>query len=67
MPLITLVIYPSYRTLVERMLSMRLVYARRVMNRQISFEFLNRQLIWHTFTVRDITDLSAFDHNRAQL
>lgn len=30
---------------------MRLTYAQRTMNRNVSFEFLNRQLVWHAFTV----------------
>ncbi|CAD6900970.1 unnamed protein product [Tilletia controversa] len=40
----------KYRTLVDRILGMRLTYARRAMNRNVSFEFLNRQLVWHAFT-----------------
>ncbi|GBB97168.1 hypothetical protein RclHR1_02930017 [Rhizophagus clarus] len=40
----------KYCTLTDRILSMRFVYARRTMNRQVSFEFLNRQLVWHAFT-----------------
>ncbi|KAK0558749.1 peroxisome assembly protein (Peroxin-2) [Tilletia horrida] len=40
----------KYRTLVDRVLGMRLTYARRAMNRNVSFEFLNRQLVWHAFT-----------------
>ncbi|KAK9718291.1 peroxisome assembly protein (Peroxin-2) [Basidiobolus ranarum] len=40
----------KYRTLIERVLSMRLVYARREVTRNVSFEFLNRQLVWHAFT-----------------
>ncbi|KAE8225392.1 hypothetical protein CF319_g1844 [Tilletia indica] len=40
----------KYRTLVDRILGMRLIYARRAMNRNVSFEFLNRQLVWHAFT-----------------
>ncbi|CAB4406530.1 unnamed protein product [Rhizophagus irregularis] len=40
----------KYSTLTDRILSIRLVYARRIMNRQVSFEFLNRQLVWHAFT-----------------
>ncbi|KAI8059373.1 Pex12 amino terminal region-domain-containing protein [Gilbertella persicaria] len=41
----------KYRTLVDRILSMRLVYSKKSMNRQVSFEFLNRQMVWHAFTV----------------
>ncbi|KAF8977427.1 peroxisome assembly protein (Peroxin-2) [Entomortierella lignicola] len=40
----------KYRSLLERALSMRLVYADRNSNRQASFEFLNRQMVWHAFT-----------------
>ncbi|KAG0233323.1 peroxisome assembly protein (Peroxin-2) [Actinomortierella wolfii] len=40
----------KYRSIVERILSMRLVYAQRASNRQASFEFLNRQMVWHAFT-----------------
>jgi hypothetical protein len=31
---------------------MRLIYAQRSINRNVSFEFLNRQLVWEAFTVR---------------
>ena len=41
----------SYRTPLERVLGMRLVYATRQTSRAVSFEFLNRQLVWHAFTV----------------
>ncbi|KAF9428094.1 peroxisome assembly protein (Peroxin-2) [Podila epigama] len=40
----------KYRSVLERVLSMRLVYAERNSNRQASFEFLNRQMVWHAFT-----------------
>ncbi|CAM0137000.1 peroxisome assembly protein (Peroxin-2) [Umbelopsis sp. WA50703] len=40
----------KFRTLIDRILSMRLVYAKKSLNRQVSFEFLNRQLVWHAFT-----------------
>lgn len=41
-----------YRTVVERILGMRLVYAKRAVTRNVSFEFLNRQLVWEAMTVR---------------
>ena len=41
----------KYRTIVDRILGMRLVYANRSLNRSVSFEFLNRQLVWNAFTV----------------
>lgn len=28
-----------------------MVYAQKSLNRQVSFEFLNRQMVWHAFTV----------------
>ncbi|KAK4701548.1 peroxin-2, partial [Phenoliferia sp. Uapishka_3] len=39
-----------YRTLVDRLLGMRLIYAERSVSRNVSFEFLNRQLVWEAFT-----------------
>lgn len=39
-----------YRTLTDRILGMRLTYSERTLNRNVSFEFLNRQLVWHAFT-----------------
>ena len=35
------------RSLLERVLSIRLVYQRASMARALSFEYLNRQLVWH--------------------
>eukprot|EP01112_Ceratiomyxa_fruticulosa_P021148 TRINITY_DN736_c0_g2_i5.p1 TRINITY_DN736_c0_g2~~TRINITY_DN736_c0_g2_i5.p1 ORF type:complete len:420 (-),score=50.83 TRINITY_DN736_c0_g2_i5:23-1282(-) len=40
----------KYVTLVTRILGMRLVYARPSMTRRVSFEYMNRQLVWHGFT-----------------
>lgn len=40
----------KYRTVTDRLLGMRLTYASRALNRNVSFEFLNRQLVWHAFT-----------------
>ncbi|KAJ8297193.1 Ran-specific GTPase-activating protein 1 [Rhodotorula toruloides] len=39
-----------YRTLIDRVLKMRLVYAQRAFTPNVSFEFLNRQLVWEAFT-----------------
>ncbi|KAJ8323303.1 hypothetical protein BDV3_004298 [Batrachochytrium dendrobatidis] len=39
-----------YRSLLDRLLGMRVVYFQKTMSRMISFEFMNRQLVWHTFT-----------------
>jgi peroxin-2 len=36
----------SYRTLLERLLSIRLVYLRSRLSRQVSFEFMNQQIAW---------------------
>lgn len=40
----------KYRTLTDRILRMRLVPATNQTNRELSFEYLNRQLVWHAFT-----------------
>ncbi|GAA6063918.1 hypothetical protein JCM10212_003536 [Sporobolomyces blumeae] len=39
-----------YRTLIDRILKMRLVYAQRSVMPNVSFEYLNRQLVWEAFT-----------------
>ncbi|KAI5367134.1 hypothetical protein Slin14017_G021700 [Septoria linicola] len=39
-----------YRTLTDRLLRLRLVPASNQTNREVSFEWLNRQLVWHAFT-----------------
>lgn len=42
----------SYRTTVDRILQLRLIPARRLARREVSYEFMNRQMVWHAFTVR---------------
>lgn len=39
-----------YRTLTDRILRMRLVSPTANTRREVSFEYLNRQLVWHAFT-----------------
>ncbi|KAL6137611.1 hypothetical protein ACLB2K_062901 [Fragaria x ananassa] len=39
-----------YRTLIERALRARLVYESPIMNRAVSFEYMNRQLVWNEFS-----------------
>ncbi|KPI41153.1 Peroxisomal biogenesis factor 2 [Cyphellophora attinorum] len=39
-----------YRTLVDRILQLRLVSPSNQISREVSFEYLNRQLVWHAFT-----------------
>ncbi|OCB87555.1 hypothetical protein A7U60_g5461 [Sanghuangporus baumii] len=39
-----------YRTLADRLLGMRLVPSQKLTNRQVSYEFMNRQMVWHAFT-----------------
>ena len=39
-----------YRTLTDRLLRMRLVSPSSQVSREVSFEYLNRQLVWHAFT-----------------
>ncbi|KAL8537629.1 hypothetical protein ACS0TY_012664 [Phlomoides rotata] len=39
-----------YRSLIERVLKARLVYESPNMNRAVSFEYMNRQLVWNEFS-----------------
>lgn len=39
-----------YRTIIERALKARLVYGSPNMNRAVSFEYMNRQLVWNEFS-----------------
>ena len=39
-----------YRTLLDRVLRLRLVVPSNQVRREVSFEYLNRQLVWHAFT-----------------
>ncbi|KAL1635269.1 peroxisome assembly protein (Peroxin-2) [Diplodia intermedia] len=39
-----------YRTLADRALGLRLAPAQAGVSREVSFEYLNRQLVWHAFT-----------------
>ncbi|KAI0650681.1 peroxisomal biogenesis factor 2 [Trametes meyenii] len=39
-----------YRTLADRLLRLRLISARRHFQREVSYEFMNRQMVWHAFT-----------------
>ncbi|XP_073318191.1 peroxisome biogenesis protein 2 [Primulina huaijiensis] len=39
-----------YRSLIERALKARLVYESPHMNRSVSFEYMNRQLVWNEFS-----------------
>ena len=39
-----------YRTLLDRVLRMRLAPPTSHISREVSFEYLNRQLVWHAFT-----------------
>ncbi|KDQ20505.1 hypothetical protein BOTBODRAFT_100564 [Botryobasidium botryosum FD-172 SS1] len=39
-----------YRTIADRLLGLRLVPARILTSRSVSYEFMNRQMVWHAFT-----------------
>ena len=36
----------------DRLLGMKLVPNRRLVRRNVSYDFMNRQMVWHSFTVR---------------
>jgi len=40
----------KYRTILDRLLRLRLAPGSSQVNREVSFEYLNRQLVWHAFT-----------------
>ncbi|KAI9849399.1 MAG: peroxisome assembly protein (Peroxin-2) [Thelocarpon superellum] len=40
----------KYRTLLDRVLRLRLMPPTSQISREVSFEYLNRQLVWHAFT-----------------
>jgi len=44
--------FGRYRTTVDRLLGMKLVPSRRQVRRSVSYDFMNRQMVWHAFTVR---------------
>ncbi|KAJ7180250.1 Pex12 amino terminal region-domain-containing protein [Mycena crocata] len=39
-----------FRTIADRLLNMNLVPSRRLVKREVSYEFMNRQMVWHAFT-----------------
>jgi peroxin-2 len=41
----------KYRNLADRIMGMRLVFAKRLMLRQVSFDYMNRELVWNGFAV----------------
>lgn len=41
-----------YRTLADRLIGLKLVPARRIVTRNVNYEFMNKQMVWHAFTVR---------------
>ncbi len=43
--------FGRYRTTVDRLLGMKLVPSRRLVRRSVSYDFMNRQMVWHAFTV----------------
>lgn len=47
---LTFLVNGRYRTLTDRVLRLRLAPASHSTSREVSFEYLNRQLVWHAFT-----------------
>lgn len=43
-----------HRTIADRILHMCLVPSRRLVKRDVSYEFMNRQMVWHAFTVSSL-------------
>ncbi|KIO24499.1 hypothetical protein M407DRAFT_76877 [Tulasnella calospora MUT 4182] len=40
----------KYRSLTDRFLGLKLVTARKNVSRNVNYEFMNRQMVWHAFT-----------------
>ncbi|KAI0251291.1 Pex12 amino terminal region-domain-containing protein [Lactifluus subvellereus] len=53
-----------YRTTADRLLGMRLVPSRRLVRRNVSYEFMNRQMVWHAFTEFLIFLLPLLPHRK---
>lgn len=49
--LVTADVEPRYPSLLMRFLGLRLVPASQHLTKLVSYEFMNRQLVWNTFTV----------------
>ncbi|KAI9673581.1 MAG: peroxisome assembly protein (Peroxin-2) [Caeruleum heppii] len=47
---LTFLLNGRYRTLLDRLLRLRLAPISSQVSREVSFEYLNRQLVWHAFT-----------------
>ncbi|PSR88814.1 Pex12 amino terminal region-domain-containing protein [Coniella lustricola] len=50
MSFLVFLLHGRYRTLLDRILRMRLAPPTSQVSREVSFEYLNRQLVWHAFT-----------------
>jgi peroxin-2 len=57
---------PACRSLLERLAGARLVYAQPVMSRLVSFEYLNRQLVWQELSELLLFLLPLLDLVRTQ-
>jgi len=54
----------QYRTTVDRLLGMKLVPSRRLVRRNVSYDFMNRQMVWHAFTEFLIFLLPLLPHRK---
>lgn len=54
----------QYRTTVDRLLGMKLVPSRRLVRRSVSYDFMNRQMVWHAFTEFLIFLLPLLPHRK---
>ncbi|CAD6267030.1 unnamed protein product [Miscanthus lutarioriparius] len=50
-----------YKTIVERILKARLVYGGPNMNRAVSFEYMNGQLVWNEFSMEKISMINPWN------
>lgn len=53
-----------FRSLMDRVLGISLVFEQTEMSRMISFEFMNRQLVWQTFTEFFVTVIPLLNFSK---
>ncbi|KAK7470474.1 peroxisome assembly protein (Peroxin-2) [Stygiomarasmius scandens] len=55
-----------FRSIADRIFNMRLVPSHRLVTRDVSYEFMNRQMVWHAFTEFLLFFLPLVNHRKLQ-
>jgi peroxin-2 len=56
----------KYRSIADRLCGMRLVYANKLMNRQVSFDYMNRELVWSGFAEMILFIIPLINFNKVR-